>query len=72
MLNFINTEPETEEEYKSYYYLRWKILRKPLGQILGEEKDENENQSIHIMIKELNENVIAVGRLHFIDDIYHF
>ena len=44
-------KPETDTEYKDYYYFRWKILRKPLGGKLGEEQDGREKDSIHIMVK---------------------
>ncbi len=59
--------PETPEEFQKYYFLRWKILRAPWNQPEGSEKDELEQQSIHIMAVE-NNKVIGVGRAHFNSD----
>ena len=59
--------PQSTEELKAYYQLRWKILREPLGFEQGSEKDNLEDVSIHRVIKKENK-FIAVGRLHFIDD----
>ena len=39
--------PKSQQEFDQYYHLRWKILRKPLDQIQGSEKDELEGQSVH-------------------------
>lgn len=55
----------TASDMKDYYYLRWKVLRKPLGLEEGTEKDDLENRSIHRVVKVSNQ-VIGVGRLHFI------
>ena len=56
--------PKTKKQFESYYYLRWFILRKPLGQDLGSEKDDIEEQSIHRMVY-IGDCVAAVGRIHF-------
>ena len=66
-------EPKTKKEFEKYYTLRWKILRKPWNQPKGSEKDELENESIHVMIFDedtkkdnVKNNIpIGVGRLHF-------
>ena len=58
-------QPETEKEFGAYYDLRWRVLREPWQQPRGSEKDELENESFHIMACGENNNVIAVGRLHF-------
>ena len=59
-------EPTTSEEFKKYYNLRYKILRKPWGQPLGSERDEREETSIHRMIIDNKTgNTLAVGRLQF-------
>ena len=60
----IITEPKTEEEFEQYYNLRWKILRQPWNQPRGSEKDEKENESIHIMVVH-NDQAIGCGRGHF-------
>ena len=60
------SEP-TSDEMNEYYHLRWKILRQPLGLEEGTEKDDLEEQSIHRVVK-IDNQIIGVGRLHFIDD----
>lgn len=57
-------EPETKVEFEQYYDLRWRILRKPWNQPRGSEKDEKEEESIHIMVLH-NDHVIGCGRGHF-------
>ena len=57
-------EPQTPEEFKQYYSLRYEILRKPWGQPKGSERDEGEEASIHRMIIDKKTgNVLAGGRL---------
>ena len=64
-MNNINIrEPVTKEEFEQYYILRWRILRKPWNQPFGSEKDDKENQSIHI-IACIDEKIFGVGRGHF-------
>ena len=59
-------EPTTSKEFKKYYNLRYKVLRKPWGQPPGSERDEGEETSIHRMIvDEETEEAVAVGRLQF-------
>ena len=48
---------------KDYYKFRWEILRKPLNQEVGSEKDELEEESYHFALKNKNK-FIAIGRLH--------
>jgi thioesterase domain-containing protein len=57
--------PKSQQEFEQYYHLRWKILRKPLHQEAGSEKDEFENQAIHRAIFDAKGKVVAVARLHF-------
>tara|TARA_Y100000588_G_C14017728_1_gene822815 strand:+ start:145 stop:588 length:444 start_codon:yes stop_codon:yes gene_type:complete len=52
-------------QFDSYYDFRWRMLRKPLGQEKGAEKDELEDESYHAMIIK-NKVIIGVGRIHFI------
>ncbi len=56
--------PKTVGEFKAYYELRWRLLRKPWNQPKGSEKDEKEDEAFHIIAKEKGK-VIGVGRLHF-------
>ena len=58
--------PASASDFNNYYLLRWELLRKPWNQIKGSEKDEQEEISVHRMAI-INNKVIAVGRLHFID-----
>ncbi len=55
--------PKTAQEFEQYYQLRWQVLRKPWQQALGSEQDEQEQDSIHLMITDEKSQVIAVGRL---------
>ena len=57
-------EPQTKKQLWSYYDLRWKILRKPWNQPRGSEKDERENESIHI-VAVIGGKSVGVGRVHF-------
>lgn len=59
--------PVTDSDFENYYKCRWELLRKPWNQPVGSERDEIEDNSVHRMAIS-NDNVIAVGRLHFIDN----
>ena len=63
MNNFNIREPATKEEFEQYYNLRWRILRQPWNQPVSSEKDDKENQSIHI-IACINEKIVGCGRGH--------
>ena len=66
-----NTEirtPKTESEFEQYYDLRWRILRKPWNKPRGTEKDEFENDGIHLAAF-FNGEVIGCGRGHFTSKI---
>jgi N-acetylglutamate synthase-like GNAT family acetyltransferase len=41
--------PKTKEDFKAYYALRYHVLREPLGQPHGSEKDDYEPISEHYM-----------------------
>ena len=58
------TEPKTKEDFAKYYDLRWRILRKPWGQPEGSEKDDLEDESIHLMACQSGV-VCGVARAHF-------
>src|ERR1044072_5851807 len=58
-------EPATPEDFEKYYQLRWEVLRKPWDQPKGSEKDDAENNSIHIMALDENEECVGVCRLQF-------
>ena len=57
--------PNSKQDFERYYYLRWKILRKPYGKELGTETDEFENSAYHLMIVDSENNVIAVAQKFF-------
>jgi len=56
-------EPQTSDEFDDYYELRWIVLRKPWKQPKGSEKDEDENNSTHIMAC-IGKETVGVGRIH--------
>jgi thioesterase domain-containing protein len=56
--------PSTDEDFESYYQLRWLLLRKPWDQPQGSEKDEYDTHAIHCMIVDDDKQPIAIGRLH--------
>ena len=60
--NIILFEPQTPKEFEAYYLLRFEILRKPWKMPAGSEKDELENESIHIMACDENKNILGVFR----------
>ncbi|NQV19059.1 MAG: GNAT family N-acetyltransferase [Armatimonadetes bacterium] len=64
MNNIKIREPVSKEEFEQYYNLRWRILRQPWNQPFGREKDDKENQSIHI-IACIDDKIVGCGRGHF-------
>ncbi|MBA3963691.1 MAG: GNAT family N-acetyltransferase [Chthoniobacterales bacterium] len=57
-------EPTTEADLASYFDLRWRVLREPWQQPPGSERDDRENESIHLMVRAPNGDAFAAGRLH--------
>jgi len=58
------TSPQTREEFKAYYDLRYKILREPWGLQRGTEKDDFEPISQHYMaIDDQNGLIVGVIKL---------
>ena len=60
--------PKTDDEFKQYYYFRWKILRKMWHQPEGSERDAYDELSQHRMIVDSKGNPLAVGRLYLTPD----
>jgi predicted GNAT family N-acyltransferase len=58
-------QPKTENDFKSYYQLRWDLLRAPWNQLKGSETDDIEDQCFHLMAVDDDSEVIAVARLQF-------
>ena len=61
-------QPKTTQEFEEYYFLRWKILRKPFNKKKGTEKDNLEKDSNHIYIKNKTNSIIAIGRIHIVEN----
>ena len=55
--------PTKKNEIDDYFLFRWKNLRKPLSQPIGSERDNLEDESIHKMVVNDKNEIIAVGRL---------
>lgn len=62
---FTIKQPQTREEFKHYYHLRWQLLRAPWNQPEGSEVDDIEDQCFHLIAVDKNNEVIAVARLQF-------
>ena len=59
--------PKNEDEFNEYDLFRWRLLRKPIGKTIESLKDEYEDKSFHL-IGVIDNQIVACGRLHFIDD----
>ena len=59
--------PQTDAEWADYYRLRWRILRQPWQQS-GPDRDETDDSSTHRMVYSEKGGVLAVGRIHKVDD----
>lgn len=59
--------PSSASDWKNYYDLRWRILRAP-WQEGGRDRDETDDISIHRMVCTAGNRVVAVGRLHRLED----
>ena len=67
-MSIIVKQPKSDKEISQYYFLRWKILRKPLGQKNKIVKDDKEKDSIHAIVKDLRDNnILGVGKFHSIN-----
>lgn len=64
-MGFEIRSPESEEEFKRYYNLRWKLLRAPWDQAPGSEKDALEDRSLHLMALDHDRSPVGIARLHF-------
>jgi len=58
-------QPKTEDEFKAYFKLRWKLLRAPWNQPEGSESDEIEEQCFHLIAVDECGDIIGVARLQF-------
>jgi predicted GNAT family N-acyltransferase len=55
--------PISQDEWESYYRLRFSILRAPWNQPLGSEVLADESEAIHAMVIE-DDQIIGVARMH--------
>ena len=58
-------QPETKEEFKDYYHLRWKLLRAAWHQPEGSEVDDIETDCFHVIAVDSVHTIIGVARLQF-------
>ncbi|WP_430404338.1 GNAT family N-acetyltransferase [Fluviicola sp.] len=58
--------PKTQEEWDSYYDLRYRILREPLGKERGSERNDGDENGIHFALVD-GKKLIAVARLDHVD-----
>lgn len=58
-------KPTTEQELAAYFHFRWQILKAPFNFPEGSEKDEYELVAEHRMIVNVNNDIMAIGRVHF-------
>ncbi|NHZ85136.1 MAG: GNAT family N-acetyltransferase [Planctomycetia bacterium] len=65
--NIIYRSPISAIDFKKYYELRWRILRKPWNQPKGSEVNESDVDAFHIMA-ELNDKIIGVGSIHELEE----
>jgi N-acetylglutamate synthase-like GNAT family acetyltransferase len=56
--------PTTHDDFKSYYALRYKVLREPWGHPKGTEKDDYEPISEHFMAVNEKSEVVGVVKLY--------
>lgn len=54
--------PETEKEWEAYYDLRYRVLREPLGQPKGSERNEGDSTGIHLALYD-GDSLKAIARL---------
>lgn len=66
-MGIIIKSPETQAEWDAYYDLRYRILRKPLDQPLGSEKNEGDLTGMHFALYD-NDILKAIARLDETDE----
>ena len=60
--------PKTDSEFEAYFELRWRILRKPWGELRGTEVDELEDAATHVAAFDEVRRLVGVGRLQYVKD----
>lgn len=56
--------PKTETEWKNYFDLRFRILRKPLGKEIGSERNDGDENGIHFAVFD-QETILGIARLDY-------
>ena len=65
-MDFSLKSPSSYREWREYFLFRYKILRKPIGLSRNTTRDNLEKTSFHIMAINKKNEIIGVGRLHFV------
>ena len=58
--------PSSYREWREYFLFRYKVLRKPIGLSRNTTRDNLEKTSFHVMAINNKNEIIGVGRLHFV------
>lgn len=56
--------PKSAKDWERYFELRWRVLRAAWQQPRGSERDDREDESIHLMVRGAEGQPLAIGRLH--------
>jgi ribosomal protein S18 acetylase RimI-like enzyme len=59
--------PETKEDFKEYYQIRWETLRGPWGRPKGSERVEGDKTATHMMAVD-GDRIVGVARGHMNTD----
>jgi len=59
--------PNTPAEWETYYDLRYRVLREPLGKERGSERHDGDEAGIHFALFE-GESILAIARLDRVDE----
>ena len=65
ILHYSIVEPSTAMEWDAYYELRFEVLRKPWGQSIDSTKDDQEENSMHLLMLDEMGQAAGAGRLQF-------
>jgi predicted GNAT family N-acyltransferase len=60
--------PQSKSDFERYFALRFDVLRKPWNQPAGSEKDGMDDESVHAMLVDEQDEVVGVCRLQFNSD----
>ncbi len=66
-MEIIVRSPKNDTEWEAYYALRYRILREPLGQAPGSERNEDDATGKHFALFAAD-NLLAIARLDKVDE----